>query len=92
MAFLDTLRDAAQQMGDRASDALETSKLKGKINSEKKEINIEMQKIGKIFFDKIKSGEIESDEDLKNIIEKIDAHNQTIDELKESLAALTSED
>lgn len=33
MAFLDTLRDAAQQMGDRASDALETSKLKGKINS-----------------------------------------------------------
>ena len=51
-----------------------------------------MQKIGKIFFDKIKSGEIESDEDLKNIIEKIDAHNQTIDELKESLAALTNED
>lgn len=91
-ALFDTLRETAQQVGDRASEALETSKLKGKINSEKKEINLEMQKIGKIFFDKIKEEEVEADEDLKNIIEKIDAHNQTIEELKESLEALVSEE
>ncbi len=91
MAFLDKLTDFAKDAGDRASDALEMTKLKTKISSEKKEINGELAKIGKVILDRVKAGEMEMDEDLAHIIERIDAHNQTIEELQSSLEALARE-
>ena len=91
MAFLDRLTDFAKDAGDRASDALEMTKLKTKINGEKKEIDGEMARIGRIIFTRLKSGDMEMDEELSHIVERIDAHNLTIEELQSSLEALARE-
>jgi uncharacterized protein YgfB (UPF0149 family) len=74
MALFDKITDAAKTAGDRASDAIELTKLKNKISSEKKEIDIEYAKIGKIYYDKAKAGE-ELEQDAMDICERIDAHN-----------------
>ncbi len=91
MGLFDNIQGAVKNAGDRAGDAIEMTKLKSRVSSEKKEVQIEMSKIGKIFYDRIKNGEIEPDDDLNNIIERIDAHKATIDELQESLSALAGE-
>ena len=91
MGLFDNIQGAVKNAGDRAGDAIEMTKLKSRVSSEKKEVQIEMSKIGKIFYDRIKNGEIEPDDDLNNIIERIDAQKATIDELQESLSALAGE-
>jgi hypothetical protein len=90
MALFDKITDAAKTAGDRASDAIELTKLKNKISNEKKEVDIEYAKIGKIYYDKAKAGE-ELEQDAMDICDKIDAHNTTIAELQESMTALTKE-
>lgn len=57
MALFDKITDAAKTAGDRASDAIELTKLKNKISNEKKEVDIEYAKIGKIYYDKAKAGD-----------------------------------
>ena len=90
MALLDKITDAAKMAGDKASDAIELTKLKGKVSSEKKAIEIEMAKIGKIYYEKGKAGE-ELDPEVKEISDKIDAHNEVIDETQASIDALAND-
>jgi hypothetical protein len=90
MALFDKITDAAKVAGDRASDAIEMTKLKNKISSEKKEMEIEYAKIGKIYYEKAKAGE-ELEQDAMDICERIDAHSKTVAELQESMTALTGE-
>ena len=54
-------------------------------------ISKDLERIGVIFFKKIKSGEIAADEELQNIIDRIDVHNQNIIELREALVSLANE-
>ncbi|NLD11698.1 hypothetical protein [Aminicella lysinilytica] len=90
MALFDKITDAAKMAGDRAGDAIELTKLKGKVSAERKEIDIEFAKIGKIYYEKAKAGE-ELEQDAMDICERVDAHNKTIDELQESIEGLTRE-
>lgn len=88
MALFDKITDVAKTAGDRASDAIELTKLKSKISAERKEIDTELAKIGKIYYDKAKAGET-LEQDAMDICERVDAHNATIDEIQESMEALT---
>lgn len=91
MALFDRISDMARNAGDRAQDAIEMTKLKNRINTEKKEISLEMEKLGKILAVKIDAGEIEPDDDMRNILNKVDAHYTTINELQHSLELLMKE-
>ncbi|ETJ99216.1 hypothetical protein HMPREF0378_0623 [Eubacterium nodatum ATCC 33099] len=91
MEILDKIKDVAKFAGERANDAYETTKLKSRIHSENKEISKDLERIGVIFFKKIKSGEISADEELQAIIDRIDVHNQNIIELREALVSLANE-
>lgn len=91
MALFDKISDMARNAGDRAQDAIEMTKLKNRINTEKKEISLEMERLGKILAVKIDAGEIEPDDDMKNILNKVDAHYTTINELQHSLELLMKE-
>ena len=88
MALLDKLTDAAATFGDKASDAIETTKLKSKINSEKKAIELELARIGRIYYEKMKSGVMEEvkrlfkPEFLNRIDETIVFHQLTKDDMK----------
>ena len=55
MEILDKIKDVAKFAGERANDAYETTKLKSRIHSENKEISKDLERIGVIFFKKIKS-------------------------------------
>lgn len=57
MAFLDKLTDAAAAIGDKASDAVEITKIKTKISGEKKDVEAELAKLGRIYYEKAKAGE-----------------------------------
>ena len=68
MGFFDQLSDAAKnigavagdlakQVGEKANDALEITKLNAKIASEKAEIDKEMKKISEALFEKFSKGE-----------------------------------
>ena len=89
MALFDKITDAAKMAGDKASDAIELTKLKSKVSSEKKEIELEMAKIGKIYYDKGKAGE-ELDQDAKDISDKIDAHKDVIEETQSQIDVLSN--
>ena len=91
MALFDKISDMARNAGDRAQDAIEMTKLKNRINTEKKEISLEMERLGKILAVKIDAGEIEPDDDMNNILNKVDAHYTTINELQHSLELLMKE-
>ena len=78
MALLDKLTDAAATFGDKASDAIETTKLKSKINSEKKAI-------GRIYYEKMKSGELKLTEEAEEISRRVDSHYEVIAETEKTL-------
>lgn len=51
MAFFNKLGDMAKNIGDRTGDAIETSRLNAKINSEKAAAGVEVQKIGEFYYE-----------------------------------------
>lgn len=91
MSFLDKLTDAAATIGDKASDAIEVTKLKSKINSEKKAAELELAQIGRIYYDKMKNEGFELTEEAAAICERIDAHYDVIDETEKTLNLYDSE-
>ena len=91
MSFLDKLTDAAASIGDKASDAIEITKLKSKINSEKKAIELEMAQIGRIYYDMMKNEGFVLTEDAAEICSRIDAHYDVIDETEKTLELYDTE-
>ena len=91
MSFLDKLTDAAATIGDKASDAIEVTKLKSKINSEKKAVELELAQIGRIYYDKMKNEGFELTEEAVSICDRIDAHYDVIDETEKTLNLYDSE-
>lgn len=85
MALFDKLQDAASNLTDKAGNAIEVGKLKQKISSEKKAIEMEMAKIGRIYYEKAKGGE-ETPEEIQEICSRIDAHYSTIEDTEKDLA------
>ena len=56
MAFFDKLSDFAKNIGDMTGDAIETSKLQSKANSEKSLAGEELKKIGEFYYNLFASG------------------------------------
>jgi len=56
MAFFDKLNSFAKNIGDKTSDAIETTKLNSKITAEKAAADQELIKVGKFYYDLFASG------------------------------------
>lgn len=56
MAFLNKLNDLAKNIGDKTSDAIETTKLNSRINSERNAAGEELKKIGQYYYDRFIAG------------------------------------
>ncbi len=87
MAFLDKLTDAAAAIGDKASDAVEITKIKTKINGEKKDVEAELANLGRIFYEKAKAGEALTPEAME-IVCRVDGHYDEIATLEDQLAQI----
>ena len=87
MAFFDKLSDIAKNIGDKTSDALETSKLNSKISGEKSAITECMRKIGEyINQQRLENGF--TDDNLTELFAEIDAHNAAIAEAQAGIEAI----
>ncbi len=84
MAFLDKLTDAAAAIGDKANDAIEVTKLKTKINGEKKDLEADFAQLGRIYFDLIKAG-TEAEQMASDLVSAIEARQEVLAGLEEEL-------
>lgn len=84
MAFLDKITDVAANLSDKAGDVVETTKLKSKISSEKKAIELELAQIGRFYYEKMKAGD-EVAPEIDEIAARIDAHYDIISETEKTL-------
>ena len=57
MAFFNKLNQVAKNIGDKTSDAIETTKLNSKIAAEKLAANEELLKIGQHYYDRFLAGQ-----------------------------------
>ena len=81
MSFLDKITDAAATIGDRAGDAIEATKIKTKINGEKRELD-------GIFYHQIKEEGLEGGCDAKELVCEADLKMQAIAELEAELSKI----
>ena len=56
MAFFDKLNQVAKNLGDKTTDAVETTKLNTKIHTEKKALEEELKKIGEFYYNVYANG------------------------------------
>ena len=61
MALFDKLNQVAKNLGDKTSDVIETTRLNGKLASEKLAANEELLKIGQFYYDRYLMGQAEAD-------------------------------
>ena len=80
MAFFDKLNQVAKNIGDKTSDAIETTKLNGKIASERLAANEELLKIGRHYYDLYLAGQAE--EAILEYCQAAKAHLDTADQLQ----------
>jgi hypothetical protein len=90
MAFFDKLNDLAKNVGDKANDAIETTKLNNKINTEKTAIAEEFKKIGEHYYAKHTAGET-VDSEIDDFIASINSHKTVIMEAEAQIRALKEE-
>lgn len=90
MAFFDKLNTLAKNVGDKANDAIEITKLNGKINSEKVSIAEDYRKIGEFYYVKYASGQT-VDAEIAEFLASIDSHNAAIQEAEMQLKSVREE-
>ena len=76
--------DLAKQVGEKANDALEITKLNAKISAEKVEIEKEMKKISEALFEKFPKGE-EVPGEIREFCDNIKTRYANIDSIKEEI-------
>ena len=91
MAFLDKIGGLAKNIGDKASDTIETTKLNAKINSEKSAINDCFKQIGEIFYQKYAETK-QCDPDIAELCASIDERNQNIATAQNEIEKLKKSD
>lgn len=84
MAFFDKLTDMVSNVGDKANDVIETTKLKSKISGEKKAIELELVKVGQMYYEEFKNG-TEVPEAVIDIYNRVTAHYEVIAETEKTL-------
>ena len=90
MAFLDKLSGVAKNLGDKAGEAIETTKLNSKISSEKSAIEGVYKKIGEYYYQQYKSGVV-LPEEAAVFCTEIDGHNTAIEEAKAEIDRIKTE-
>ena len=80
MAFLDYLKTAANTAGKLGKDTLETTRLKGEVVLEERDMNRAFAKIGKYYYDVALQGRDMPDE-VKDLVREIDEHKEKIESL-----------
>jgi membrane protease subunit (stomatin/prohibitin family) len=90
MAFFDKLGDIARNIGDKATDAIETTKLNNKISAEKTAIAEFMRQIGEYYYGKHQAGESD-DPGAAELYAAIDGHNRTIADTQAEIARIQAE-
>lgn len=87
MAFLDKINDFAKNATEKTNNAIETAKLSAKVDSEQRNLNDIIRKIGEHYVAKIDSGEV-LDEEVMAIYEGVAETRKTIAELKSEIESL----
>ncbi len=87
MAFLDKLTDAAAAIGDKANEAIEVTKIKTKINGEKKDLEGDFAQLGRIYYDLIKAG-TSAEQEALDLTSAIDDRKEVLAALEEELKSL----
>ncbi len=87
MAFMDKLNDFTKNVGDKANDVIETTKLNNKISSEKAAIVDLFKQIGERSYAKYAAGEA-TDSDNSELFAAIATHSATIREAEEKIKAI----
>lgn len=90
MAFLDKLNQVAKQVGDKASDALETGKLSAKISAEKFAVADDLKKIGEYYYSQFAAGETVAPEVL-GYCNSAKSHYDTIEAAQAEMRAMKEE-
>lgn len=84
MAFFDDLKTAATTAGKLGKDTLETTKLKGEVVLEERDMNRAFAKIGKYYYDIALQG-LDLPDEVKNLVSEIDEHKERIDVLNRQI-------
>lgn len=87
MAFLDKINDLAKTATEKTNNAIEITKLSAKIESENRNINAIIQKIGEYYVAKIDSGEI-LDEEVMSMFEGVASGRKNIAEMRAEIESI----
>jgi DNA-directed RNA polymerase subunit RPC12/RpoP len=90
MAFLDKLGDMARSLGDKATDAIETTELNNKIGAEKTAMAECMRQVGEYYYGKYLAGESD-DPGAAELFAAIDGHNKAIADAQAEIARIQAE-
>ncbi|MDR1793868.1 MAG: zinc ribbon domain-containing protein [Erysipelotrichaceae bacterium] len=88
-SFLDKVKEAGKNLGEKIGDTVETTKLNGKIGDAKKAIEDVYKKIGEAAYAAHKAGE---KLDIAEHLASIDEHNALIDDLKAQIEKIKEEE
>ena len=87
MAFFDKINDFAKTATEKTNNAIESTKLSVKADSEQRTLNDIIRKIGEYYVAKMDSGEI-LDEEVMSIYEGVLACRKRIEEIRAEIEAL----
>ena len=89
MAFFDKLNQVAKNIGDKTSDAIETTRLNSKIAAEKLAANEELLKIGQHYYDLYLAGQAEVE--ILEYCQAAKLHLDTADQLQAEIDRIKAE-
>lgn len=89
MSLFDNLNNLAKNVGEKANETIEIAKLNKRISSEKVLIKEDMEKIGRYFYEKYKSGQM-VDNGISGTLSSIDVHYSIIKETEEQIARINN--
>ena len=90
MALFNKISDIARNIGDKASETIEITKLNSKISTEEKAIAEYLRQIGEVFYRKHQAGEPD-DPAAAELFALVNERNKTIADAQAEIAALKQE-
>ena len=90
MAFYDKFNSMMKNVGEKANEAIEITKLNAKISTERNAVGEDYKKIGEHYYGKYASGQ-PIDAEIAELLTSVDAHNTAIKEAEAQIQSLKSE-
>lgn len=91
MAFMDKLGSIAKNIGEKTSDALETTKFSAKIALEKNAVKDDLEKIGEFYYNRFANGE-EVAAEVLDYCREAKKHYDAIAEFEDEIERIKEED